>query len=191
MAAPQPPDDTKLSLLSRLAEEHFVGNETGRIYLATFFARQLSLGSANFEGFCISISTYSYNPLLSSCTVTDEHARARSLGRASPPGYTGPSMITPRFFRGFEFRFRPSREYVTTCFDTLISLNSSAGCCVLERSLHPTYAHCVYVCASVKKTIRSNRSKKLFRESFGSNSYSYNIINLTSCASNWFADRNE
>ena len=150
MAAPQPPDDTKLSLLSRLAEEHFVGNETGRIYLATFFARQLSLGSANFEGFCISISTYSYNPLLSSCTVTDEHARARSLGRASPPGYTGPSMITPRFFRGFEFRFRPSREYVTTCFDTLISLNSSAGCCVLERVyILPT--HTVSMCAHLWK----------------------------------------
>lgn len=83
MAAPQPLDDTKLFLLSRLVGEHFVGSETGRICLATFFARQLNVGSANFEGFYISISTYSYNPLLSSCSVTDERARnIRALLRA-------------------------------------------------------------------------------------------------------------
>lgn len=41
----------------------------------------------------------------------------------------------PRFLRGFEFRLRPSGEYVTTCFDTLISLNSSADYYVLEPTL--------------------------------------------------------
>lgn len=40
----------------------------------------------------------------------------------------------PRFLRGFEFRLRPSGEYVMTCFDTLISLSSSADCCVLEST---------------------------------------------------------
>lgn len=61
MAAPL--DDTKLSPVSR------VGSTLSQVYAGyalqlSFPSFQLSLGSANLEGFCISISTYSYNPLL-------------------------------------------------------------------------------------------------------------------------------
>lgn len=58
MAAPL--DDTKLSPISR------VDSTLSQVYALqlSFPSFQLSLGSANFEGFYISISTYSYNPLL-------------------------------------------------------------------------------------------------------------------------------
>lgn len=90
-----------------------------------FLSLPLSLGSANFEGFYISISTYSYNPLLLHSWRMNTRARAPipDLLRAMY-GAVDDDAVVPSFFKGFEFRRRPSREYVTTCFDTLISLNS-------------------------------------------------------------------
>lgn len=78
--------------------------------------RKLSLGSANLEGFRISISTYSYNPLLL--------LRSWRMN-TSPSGYIFVDDdavldgVASLFSKGFEFRcFAPSGKYdVFRCID--------------------------------------------------------------------------
>lgn len=100
-----------------------------RIRLATFFLpRQLSLGSANFEGFYISISTYLYNPLLLRSWRMNTRARQSeiSFGLYVRGRRWWRRRWRTKLFEGLWVSlFDPPGN--TTCFDTLISLNSSAG----------------------------------------------------------------